>query len=232
MKVKDVMTSPALTVGLDTPLKEVAELLAGRRISGLPVVNEGGRVVGVISEGDILYKERGTAKERRGLLGLLLEGSAVEAQEKLRARTAGEAMSSPPITVTSGLSVAEAAALMLDESIKRLPVVDANDTLIGIVTRADLVRAFVRADAEIEQEIREEVVLRSLWIAPERVTVSVEDGEVTLLGEVETQTEAELLPQFVQRVPGVVSVLSKLTWEAGNGEYRNDRKLEWTTGSR
>jgi CBS domain-containing protein len=232
MKVKDLMTSPVLTVGLDTPLKEVAELLSDRRISGLPVVNESGRVVGVISEGDILYKERGVARERRGLLGLLLEGSAVEAQEKLRARTAGEAMTAPAVTVRPSLSVAEAAALMLDEHVKRLPVVDEHDSLVGIVTRADLVRAFVRSDAEIAQEIREDVVLRSLWIAPERVTVTVEDGEVTLLGQVETQAEAELLPQFAQRVPGVVSVLSRLTWEVGNGEYRNDRKLEWTTDSR
>lgn len=232
MKVKDVMTSPALTVGLDTPLKEVAETLSSRRISGLPVVNETGRVVGVISEADILYKERVVAKERHGLLGLLLEGSAVDAQEKLHARTAGEAMTSPPITAEPGLSVAEAAAKMLDEKINRLPIVDEQGSLLGIVTRADLVRAFVRSDEEIEREIREDVILRSLWIAPERVTVTVENGEVTLLGEVETQAEAELLPQFAQRVPGVVAVLSKLTWEVGKDEKRNDQKLEWTTGSR
>src|SRR5262249_13067310 len=98
MNVKDVMTSPVLTVGLDTSLKEVAELLGRHRISGLPVVNDTGRVVGVISEADILYKERATPRERRGLLSLLLEGST-DAREKLNATTAGQAMTAPPITI-------------------------------------------------------------------------------------------------------------------------------------
>ena len=230
MRVKDVMTSPVMTVGLDASLKEVAELLSHYRISGLPVTNEAGRVVGVVSEADFLYKERAAKpKERKGLLGLLLEGGT-DAREKLNAATAGEAMTAPAITIEPSLTVAEAAAIMLDERINRLPVVE-GDTLVGIVTRADLVRAFVRSDEEIAAEIREDVVLRSLWIAPERVSVEVQDGVVTLAGEVETQAEAELLPQFAQRVPGVVSVLSKLTWES-DGEYRIDAKLQWTTGSR
>jgi CBS domain-containing protein len=228
MRVKDVMTSPVLTVGLDASLKEVAELLSHYRISGLPVTNGSGRVVGVVSEADFLYKER-VAKEKRGLLGLLLEGGT-DAREKLNAATAGQAMTAPAITIEPTLTVAEAAAIMLDEKINRLPVVE-GDTLLGIVTRADLVRAFVRSDEEIAEEIREDVVLRSLWISPERVSVDVADGVVTLAGEVETQAEAELLPQFAQRVPGVVSVLSKLTWES-DGVYRNDAKLQWTTGSR
>jgi len=217
MKVQEIMKSPVLTVGLDTPLKEVAALLAERGISGVPVVNDAGRVVGVVSEADILYKERAFDARRKGLLALLLEGAQGADVEKLNARTAGESMTVPPITIGPRRSVSEAAALMLDKGVNRLPVVD-RDRLLGIVTRADLVRAFVRSDAEIAREIRDDVIMRALWIAPERVAVSVDRGEVQLSGEVETQAEAELVPKFVQRVPGVVSVLSKLTWESEPNE--------------
>jgi CBS domain-containing protein len=197
-------------------LKEVAELLATHSISGVPVVGAGGRVVGVVSEADILYKERPETRDRKGLFGLLLEASRIEADAKFHARTAGEAMTSPPITIEPNRSLTEAASLMLDQGINRLPVVDEDGDLVGIVTRADLVKAFVRSDDDIAEEIREDVILRTLWIAPEQITVRVESGEVTLAGQVESEAEAELLPKFVQRVPGVVSVLSKLTW-AHNG---------------
>jgi CBS-domain-containing membrane protein len=125
--------------------------------------------------------------------------------------------------------VTEAASLMLDENVKRLPVVDDSAKLVGIVSRADLVRAFVRSDEEIEREIREEVLRRALWIDPVLVRVIVERGEVRLEGTVENQSEAELLPRLVQRVPGVVSVLSKLRWLDENGDRGGSRgqKAVW-----
>ena len=101
---------------------------------------------------------------------------------------------------------------MTENGIKRLPVVDSHGTLIGIVTRADLVRAFARPDHEIEREIREDVILRSLWIEAPSVVVRVERGEVRLSGRLERRADAELLEQFVARVPGVVSVHSTLRW--------------------
>jgi osmotically-inducible protein OsmY len=107
--------------------------------------------------------------------------------------------------------------MMLDQGVKRLPVIDEAGNLVGIVTRADLVRAFVRSDSAIEQEIREDVIRRSLWIEPDLIEVEVHSGEVRLAGQVETKAEAELVPEFVQRVPGVVSVLSKLNWKSENG---------------
>jgi osmotically-inducible protein OsmY len=94
-----------------------------------------------------------------------------------------------------------------------LPVIGHDGRLVGIVTRADLVKAFVRTDAEIEREIRDDVVLGTLWIPPGRVEVTVEKGVVTLTGRVDTKTDAELLPRLAQRVAGVISVDSKLTWE-------------------
>jgi CBS domain-containing protein len=215
MKVADVMTVDVVTVDKETSLRDVAALLTERRISGLPVVDEG-RVVGVVSEGDILAKERGRTAKRRGLFGVLLEDRAA-AELKLEARTAGAAMTAPALTIAPDRPVAEAAATMVDEGVNRLPVVSAGGELLGIVTRADLVRAFVRTDEELAEDIREGVLLKALWITPGNVSVVVNEGVVTLSGEVETRPTAEMLPDFVRRVPGVVAVRSDVTWEDENG---------------
>ena len=212
MKVKDLMTTDVVTIGSEGSLKDVAKILAERRISGVPVVDAERRVLGVVSEADILYKAKGPDEKAGGFLGwLLLEG--VEADAKLTARTAGEAMTTPVISVGPERAVAEAAAKMVEYGVNRLPVVDDEGKLVGLVSRADIVRAFTRTDAEIMREIREDVILKTLWISPERVNVTVAKGEVTLSGQVETKNDAELLPHFVERVPGVVSVTSNMSWE-------------------
>jgi CBS domain-containing protein len=207
MKVEDMMTRDVITVAPQSPLKAVAETLARHRISGVPVVDEG-RVLGVVSEADILEKE--AAEERPGALGRLLGRAGSEA--KKAARTAGEAMTSPAVTVPPLRDVAQAARLMVDRGINRLPVVNEDGGLVGIVTRADLVRAFVRSDEEIARELREDVVVGTLWMDAEELDISVEGGEVTLSGEVDQKANAELLERFAGRVPGVVSVRSELRW--------------------
>ena len=216
MRVKDVMTTVVLTVRPETTLKDAAALLAERRISGLPVVGIGGQVVGVLSEGDILFKEAGRTV-KRPFVDRLLSLPPSERDAKFAAATVGEAMTAPALTIGPRRPLTEVANTMIERGVKRLPVVDHAGNLIGIVTRADLVRAFIRSDAAIEQEIREDVIRRSLWIEPDMVEVTVEAGEVRLAGQVETKAEAELVPEFVQRVPGVVSVLSKLNWKSENG---------------
>ena len=203
------MTRDVSTVAPGTPLKQVAELLSGRGISGVPVVTEDGIVVGVVSEADILRKEQGLVSGRRGALGWLLESEKPD--PRLEARTAGEAMSAPAVTIAPGRRVAEAARVMLDSAVNRLPVIQ-DGRLVGIVTRADLVRAFQRSDDEIEHEIRGDVFLHVLWLDPARISVAVSEGEVILGGEVETRTQAELAEAYVRRVPGVVDVRSSLTW--------------------
>jgi len=209
MKVSDVMTTKVFTATRDMPLRLAATRMLKYGISGMPVV-ESERVVGVVSETDILFKER-TAPHRQGIVDWLVHYGEDPPAAKLSARTAGDAMTTPAVTIKSGKLVAEAAELMLDLRIDRLPVVDA-DELVGIVTRADLVRAFTRKDEEIEREIRDEVILKTLWVNPTRVKVQVEDGYVTLEGRVDNEGVAGQIVHFVQRVPGVVSIEPRLTW--------------------
>jgi len=210
VKIADVMTRNVITVTPETPLKEGAGLLARTGISGMPVVDGTAAVVGVFSEADVLFKERGERTEG-GLLRWLLEPSATWEDAKLEAQTVGEAMTAPALTIEPDRPVREAAARMIAEGVNRLPVVDGAAQLVGIVTRADLVRAFTRSDEEIAKEIETDIVRRTLWIDPGNIQVRVENGAVTLDGQVETATDAELLPVFVQRVPGVVAVESNVT---------------------
>jgi CBS domain-containing protein len=220
MRVKDLMTTDVLTVQTSTLLKDAAALLAQHRISGIPVVDDERHVLGVLSEGDILYKESDTSG-RPSLLERLLAPGTGAIELKLAARTVGQAMSAPALTTGPRRPVTEAATMMIEEGVNRLPVVDHNERLMGIVTRADLVRAFVRPDEAIEREIREDVIHRILWLEPEQLAITVSGGEVELTGQVETKTDAELIPSFVRRVPGVVGVTSKLRWREENGHRRS-----------
>ncbi len=217
MKINEVMTEDVLTVPTGKTLKKTAQLLADTGISGMPVVDDDGNLVGVISEADILFKERSPERRRGGSFAWLFFPDLLENEAKLDARTAGEAMSAPPVTIGPDRPVGEAAARMLDEGVNRLPVVDDDGKLIGIVTRADLVRAFTRSDGEIETEIRKELIGRTFWLEPADLNVRVQDGEVAIAGEVETKSDAELLPELIGQVPGVVSVDSKLTWKVAAG---------------
>jgi predicted transcriptional regulator len=120
-------------------------------------------------------------------------------------------MTTPAVTVPPHRSLADVADLLLDLGIDRLPVLD-GDELVGIVTRSDLARAFVRSDEEIEAEIRREVVLRAAWMPRAAIVVTVVDGAVMLEGEVDTETAAKLIESQTGRVPGVMSIESRLSW--------------------
>jgi CBS domain-containing protein len=211
VKVEQVMTSDVVSVAPGAPIKDAATVIAERGISGVPVCDREGRVVGVLSETDLLIKQGGPRRNVGGLLWWLVETASTPDVAKLRAHTAGEAMTSPAITIEPSAPVTEAARRMVERSVNRLPVVE-DGRLVGIVTRADLVRLFMRSDEAIALEIRDDVIGRMLWIAPGRLDVEVEHGEVVIRGEVETEFDAELLMQRIPLVPGVVGVRSELTW--------------------
>ena len=150
------MTADVVTVEPETTLKEVANILVERSIGGLPVVAADGKVLGVVSESDILWKELRPLPEAAGLIERLLE-RAYGDDKRAKATTAGEAMSSPAITIEPDAPVARAARLMLEYMINRVPVVS-DGRLVGILARSDLVRAFRRSDEEIERDIRRNVL--------------------------------------------------------------------------
>jgi CBS domain-containing protein len=211
MKVSELMTKDVVTVEPETSLKDVAAVLATKRISGVPVASADGRVLGIVSEADIVVVEQGAARVHGRLLGWVLSGGNAEAM-RLNARTAGDAMTTPAITISAGADVSLAARRMTDAGIKRLPVVGKNDELVGIVTRSDLVRAFARSDEELTHEIRG-IIRGGLWADhPELVDVQVKNGDVTLGGTVDRRSDEELLRLFVARIPGVVGVRSYVEW--------------------
>jgi CBS domain-containing protein len=211
MKVEDAMTTDVVSVLPGESLKEVARIMVERRISGVPVVDGDGRLLGVVSEADLIVKELGAWRSVGGPLAWLVDPLEVGERLKLEARVAGEAMTSPAVTIEPHRSVMTAADRMLERGVNRLPVVVA-DRLVGILTRADLVRAFARADSEIAREIREDVVGEHMMLDEHAVEVDVEAGEVLLSGALGRRSQAELLPRLISRVPGVVGVHSRLTW--------------------
>ncbi|MGQ4388645.1 CBS domain-containing protein [Streptomyces sp. SAS_270] len=224
-KVGSVMTSEVVRATYGTPFKEVARLLGEHRISGLPVVDDDDEVIGVISETDLMIRQAETpgpdeSKRHHRLASLTREGRARAA--KTRARTAGQLMTEPPITVHADNSIVEAARTMALNHVERLPVLDEENRLVGIVTRRDLLQVFLRPDEEIRSEIVEEVLVRALWLAPRSIDVSVVEGVVTLSGHMERKSETEITVSMTRQIDGVVAVVHKLTYRLDDSHLRPD----------
>jgi CBS domain-containing protein len=211
--VRYFMTRTVVSVRPDTPLKEVARLLVEHGISGVPVVAADGSVLGVVSEGDLLEKERGSKVGSRQLMPHRgASADAASQARKRRATSAAEAMTSPALTIEAGRPVRDAAEMMISERKNRLPVVD-RGALIGIVTRADLIRAFVRADSELADVVRSEVLLHVMYLDPSEFDVSVTEGVALIRGSVDRRSTAEILQRVTSMVPGIIGVVSELSWE-------------------
>jgi CBS-domain-containing membrane protein len=209
--VRDVMTPEVVTVGEQTSFKEIAAMMAERRVSALPVLDDEGRVAGIVSEADLLLKEEfpeGPAS------GHLFQGRRQRIKRaKAAGATAAELMTAPAVTVGPDATVTEAARLLHRHGIKRMPVVDPAGPLLGIVSRADLLKVFLRSDAEIAQEVRQDVLLRALWMNPDTVTLKVRDGIVTLSGQVERRSLIPITVRLVHGLDGVVDVVDRLSFE-------------------
>ncbi|MFE2582830.1 CBS domain-containing protein [Streptomyces sp. NPDC059378] len=205
--VNDLMTTPVVRARQDTGFKEIAKLLAEHDITAVPVVDDDEHAVGMVSEADLLCKEAAQL-DPAGLLPVLRPGPAD--RTKAEATTAQGLMNSPAVTARPQWTVVEAAQVMERHHVKRLPVVDEADRLVGLVSRADLLRVFLRGDSAIREEISGEVLLRTLGIAPGAATVRVVDGRVSLTGTVERKSLVPVVVRLCQGVDGVVDVSAEL----------------------
>ncbi|MEV1063606.1 CBS domain-containing protein [Streptomyces sp. NPDC050263] len=209
--VSDVMTHAVVAVGRDAPFKDIVRLMERWKVSALPVLEGEGRVIGVVSEADLLPKEEfrdddpDRITQRRRLSDLAKAG----------ALTAEELMSSPAVTVHGTTTLAEAARIMARRNVKRLPVIDDGGKLDGVVSRSDLLKVFLRDDEDLTEEVRHEVVDRLFPLPADHIRVEVSDGVVTLTGWVDG---AELIPvaeRLARAVEGIVDVRCHLTGAIG-----------------
>lgn len=215
--VADLMTTEVVSVDETAGFKQMVELIKQHRISALPVVDGQRRVIGVVSEADLILKE-----DRIDLGEQHVFESHRRRQERERAggTTARELASVPAVTIGPGDSVREAAKLMHDRAIKRLPVVDGDGRLVGVISRSDVLRVFMRSDYEIRREIVEDVIRRTMLLGAPPLVISVTDGIVTATGEVDRKTDAEILTRLSAAVAGVVAVESHIRYRYDDEKQR------------
>ena len=209
--VEDVMTENVISVADTTPYKEIVQLLAQHAVSAVPVVDSERRVIGVVSEADLLHKMEFTGLEPH--VHLLERKRRRAARAKAAGDIARDLMRSPVVTISPDTSLAVVAKVMDDERVKRLPVVDEHGHLAGIVSRRDLLRVYLRGDDAIREEIRDQVLRRTLWIDPETITVVVDGGAVTLSGTADRRSTAQITVRLCESVDGVVEVVDQLGYE-------------------
>jgi CBS domain-containing protein len=211
-RVCDVMKADVVTVDRNMPYKQAAKLMTDQRVSAIPVVAKGGRVVGMVSEADVLRK----AERRPWRWDRRLSGRARRDRAKARARTARQLMTSPAVTIHPDASLSAAARLMNAHHLRRLPVVDAAGNLAGIVSRRDLMKVFLRPDEDITAEVSD-MLTQILPDDAGQVTVGVSDGEVTLDGALGDHDLIPVAVGLAAGVDGVVAVVNKLTLQETDG---------------
>lgn len=204
--VKDVMTTRVFWVRQHASFKEMAGALRENRVSAFPVLDDDDKVVGIVSEADLLTKE--ALNGEPGLLDGILHRRD---QQKARGITAGDLMTHPAVTVAPDDTIAHAAQLMYSRKVKRLPVTDPEGRLAGIISRTDVLAVFDRSDKEIRQEIAGDMLLDQ-FADPDRIMVAVKDGVVTLAGIPETSELGHQLVRQIRHIPGVVAVRDRLTY--------------------
>ncbi|MFB8776731.1 CBS domain-containing protein [Streptomyces broussonetiae] len=190
-----LMVRDVVTAGPGTPLEDAVDLFREHRVSGLPVVDGDDRVIGVISERDLVLR-------------------------RSRTGTVGEVMSVPAVTVRADAPVPEAARLLAEHEVKRLPVVDDEDRLVGIVTRRELLQVFLRTDEHIRHQIRRRVFTDTLVVDPGAVDITVRDGVVTLTGRLERRSDVRVAIGMTTRLDGVVTVLDQLSYRVDDSRPR------------
>ncbi|MFC5905869.1 CBS domain-containing protein [Streptacidiphilus monticola] len=206
--VGELMTTAVVSARPDTPFKEIARLLARNDVTAVPVLDEQDRPLGIVSEADLM-RHQAAGEDPAGLL----PPADLDPQDRARSNgtTAAELMTSPAVCARPEWIVVEAARVMDGKQLKRLPVVDEAGRLIGIISRSDLLRVFLRSDRAIGEEIRQDLMVRTLRLPSQAVRVDVRDGQVTLSGTLELRSEQAALVRLSRAVDGVVAVTDQLS---------------------
>lgn len=204
LTVADVMTRNLVRARPAMPLKEIARAMSTNGVSALPVLDEDDRLIGIVSEADLLARQAHPVhiRDSRWLRGTRRHAATRE--------TAAGVMSRCPVTISAGSTLTDAAKAISEHSVKRLFVVDPDGALVGVVSRQDLLKVFLRTDEEIREEVISEVFMRLMWADPERFDVTVAEGVVTLEGGFDIDAECALAERLVRRVDGVIDVVNRL----------------------
>jgi CBS domain-containing protein len=222
MKASDIMSRNIISVGRDATIAEAIRLMLDNQISGLPVIDAAGKVVGILTEGDLLRRsETGTERHRPRWLEILMgPGRLAGEYVRTHGRKVDEIMTRDLVSVTPDTPLDEIVALMERRRIKRVPVLD-GDAPVGIVSRADLLRALARSleeqpvavagDDEIRERILAELASAS-WVPRDGLAITVTDGIVGLDGVILDEKEREALRVAAENVPGVRAVEDRLVW--------------------
>lgn len=208
--VRDMMTTNVVTASPSTPFKSVVSLLGAYRISSVPVVDEANKVVGIVSESDLLAKVVAGDRSGQRLPGTRSDRRAIRA--RTGAETAADLMTAEPITVRADKSLSEAARLAAAHHVRRLPVVVEDGTLVGIITRSDMLAVFLRDDDAVRRRLVEHVLPHEFNLDPAGFELTVEDGIVTLRGEVPRRLLIQPLIESVRHTAGVIAVHDQLTY--------------------
>lgn len=210
--VADVMTRRVVTATADMQFKDVARLMSKHEVSGIPVVDVEGSLVGIITEADLLWANRTGTPPVTGV-NWFLDRRWLESLEADSDRlTAADMMSRDVVTTTPDARIQAAFRSPLSADVRRLPVIDADRRVVGIVSRRDLLKPFLRSDAQIEQEVVDDVIRHTMWLEPTDIDVHVGHGVVTLRGVVDRRSEEEILIALIRGVPGVVGVEDRLVF--------------------
>jgi CBS-domain-containing membrane protein len=209
-RVKDVMTRTVVAAGETASFKEMARVMRARAVSALPVVDRAGVLVGIVSEADLLLKEE-FASDKRG--ALFQTGRRRLDRSKAAGLVAAQLMTTPVVTASPDMSLPVVARLMHERRIKRLPVVDRDGRVVGIVSRCDVLRIFLRPDEEIRCDVLDRWKEALPWFDPTRIEATVRDGVLRLQGTVEQLSTAQVLVALASSVEGVVGVDDRLQSE-------------------
>ena len=207
--VKSVMTTSVVAVREDADFKEMVTAMRGRRISAFPVLDAADRVIGVVSEADLLAKEASPGPPP----GLVRLAWMLKERSKATGVTAAEVMTKPAVTIREDATVGDAARLMQSRRVKHLPVVD-DGRLRGIISRADVLSVFERPDAEIRDEVVKGIIVEEFGLDPELLAVTVRSGIVTVTGSVDRRADALGLLGAARHAEGVVGVRDRLSYPA------------------